>query len=97
MLNDIFIHIIYIHKKQTAGEKALNVHPAKNRISCTGVFGFGPPETSYLHDNRSSDNMIHGPVVKLLLDIKVKVLLVGADGPDQLGDVVGIQSAGLRW
>lgn len=39
--------------------------------------------------------MVHGPVVKLFLDIEVKVLLVRADGPHQLGDVVGVQGAGL--
>lgn len=61
------------------------------------MFGFGLHKTSYLHDNRSSDNVIHGPIVELVFDIKVKVLLVRADRPDQLGDVVGIQSAGLSW
>lgn len=54
-----------------------------------------PRTTSYLHDNGSPDDMIHGSVVKLVLDIKVKVLLVGADCPYQLSDVVGVQSAGL--
>ena len=54
-------------------------------------------ETSYLHDNRSSDDVVHGPVVKHVLDIEVEVVLVGADGPHQLGDVVGVQSAGLCW
>lgn len=49
-----------------------------------------------MHDDRSSDNVIHGPVVKHVLDVEVKVLLVGADGPHQLCDVVGVQSAGLR-
>lgn len=53
--------------------------------------------TLYLHDNRSPDDVIHGPVVKRLLDVEVKVLLVGADGPHQLGDVVWVQRAGLRW
>lgn len=50
---------------------------------------------SYLHDNRSSDNMIHSSIVKTVLDIQVKVVLVGADCPHQLSDVVGVQSAGL--
>lgn len=49
-----------------------------------------------MHDDRSSDNVIHGPVIKRVLDVEVKVLLVGADGPHQLCDVVGVQSAGLR-
>lgn len=49
-----------------------------------------------MHDHRSSDNVIHGPVIKDVLDVEVKVLLVGADGPHQLCDVVGVQSAGLR-
>lgn len=40
--------------------------------------------------------MVHGPVVKHLLDVEVKVLLVRADGPHQLCDIVGVQSAGLR-
>lgn len=59
------------------------------------LFGCCPYEISYLHDNRSSDNMVHGPVVKRFLDIEVKVLLAGADGPHQFSDVVGVQSAGL--
>lgn len=60
------------------------------------MFSCWPHETSYLHDNRPSDNVVHGPIVKHFLDIEVKVLLVGADGPHQLSDVVGVQSAGLR-
>lgn len=59
------------------------------------LLGCWPHEPSYLHDNRSSDNVVHGTIVEWFLDIKVKVLLVGADGPDQLGDVVGVQTAGL--
>lgn len=59
------------------------------------LFGCWQHETSYLHDNRSPDNVVHGPIVKRFLDIEVEVLLVGADGPHQLSDVVGIQSAGL--
>lgn len=55
------------------------------------------PVHSYLHDNRSSDNVIHGSVVKNVLDVEEKVLLVWTDGPQQLGDVVGVQGAGLRW
>lgn len=58
--------------------------------------GCWPQESSYLHDDRSSDNVVHGPVVKCFLDVEVKVLHVGADGPHQLRDVVGVQSAGLR-
>lgn len=50
---------------------------------------------SYLHDDRSSNNMIHGSVVKRFLYIQVKVFLAGADSPQQLSDVVGVQSAGL--
>lgn len=53
------------------------------------------PETSYLHDNRSPDDVVHGSIVKLFLHIKVKILLARADCPDQLSDVVGVQSAGL--
>lgn len=41
--------------------------------------------------------MIHGPIVKCILDFKMEVLLVRADCPHQLGDVVGVQSAGLCW
>lgn len=59
------------------------------------LLGCWPRETSYLHDNTSSDNVVHGPVVKHLLDIEVKVVLVGADCSYQLCDVVGVQSAGL--
>lgn len=51
--------------------------------------------SSYLHDDGSSDHVVHGPVVKRILDVQVKVLLVRADGTDQLGDVVGVQCAGL--
>lgn len=58
---------------------------------------FSISETSYLHDNRSSDHVIHGPVVEHILHIKIKVILVGADCPYQLGDVVGVQSTGLCW
>ena len=61
------------------------------------LFDRWPREASYLHDNRSSDDMIHGPIVEHILDIQVKVLLVRADCPHQLSDVVGIQSAGLGW
>lgn len=39
--------------------------------------------------------MVHGSVVEVLLDVEEEVLLVGADGPHQLGDVVGVQGAGL--
>lgn len=49
-----------------------------------------------MHDDGSSDYVIHGPVIKHVLDVQVKVLLVGADGPYQLCDVVGVQGAGLR-
>lgn len=41
--------------------------------------------------------MIHGPVVEHFLDIEEKVLRAGTDGPHQLSDVVGVQSAGLCW
>lgn len=51
---------------------------------------------SYLHDNRASDNVIHGPKVKRVLHIKVKVLLVWTDGAQQFCDVVGVERAGLR-
>lgn len=40
--------------------------------------------------------MVHGAVVKGFFDVQVEVVLVGADGADQLGDVVGVQRAGLR-
>lgn len=56
----------------------------------------GMQKVSYMHDNRSSNNVIHGPVIKHVLYVDVKVLLVGADGPHQLCDVVGVESAGLR-
>lgn len=39
--------------------------------------------------------MIHGPIVKHVLDVEVEVLLIWADRSQQLSDVVGIQSAGL--
>lgn len=54
-----------------------------------------PHYTAYLHNNGSPDDVIHGAVVKLFLYVQVEVLRVGADGPHQLGDVVGVQSAGL--
>lgn len=59
------------------------------------LHGIDCHESSYLHDDRSSDNVVHGPVVKHVLDVEVKVILVWADGPQQLCDVVGVQSAGL--
>lgn len=49
-----------------------------------------------MHDDRSPNDVIHGPVVKRVLDVDEKVVLVGTDGPHQLGDVVGVQGAGLR-
>jgi len=49
----------------------------------------------YLHDDGPPDHMVHGAVVKLLLDVEVEVIGSGADGSDQLGDVVGVQRAGL--
>ena len=39
--------------------------------------------------------MVHGSIVKRVLNIEVKVVLVRADGPHQLSDVVRVQSAGL--
>lgn len=42
----------------------------------------------HLHDNRSSDDMVHGAVVKLLLDLIVEVLSRRADGTDEFGQVV---------
>lgn len=50
----------------------------------------------YLHDDGSSDHVVHGAVVEGFLDVQVEVVLVGADGAQQLGDVVGVQRAGLR-
>lgn len=50
----------------------------------------------YLHDDGSSDHVVHGAVVKGFLDVQVEVFLVGADGAQQFGDVVGVERAGLR-
>lgn len=41
--------------------------------------------------------MVHSAVVKHVFDVQVEVVLVGADRPHQLGYVVGVQGAGLRW
>lgn len=41
--------------------------------------------------------MVHGSVIKRVLNIEVKVVLVRADGPHQLSDVIRVQSAGLCW
>lgn len=39
--------------------------------------------------------MIHGSIVKLILQSIVEVVLVRADGFQQLSNVVGVQCAGL--
>lgn len=39
--------------------------------------------------------MIHRSIVKLFLDIEVKVVFVRADGSHELCDIIGVQSAGL--
>ena len=49
----------------------------------------------YLHDDGAADDVVHGAVVKLLLHVEVEVVRAGADGADELGDVVGVQRAGL--
>lgn len=61
------------------------------------LLGFWAHKNSYLHHNRSSDNVIQGSVVELVFHIKVKVVLVWADCSQQFSDVVGVQRAGLRW
>ena len=49
----------------------------------------------YLHDDGAPDYVVHGAVVELLLHVEVEVVCAGADGADELGDVVGVQRAGL--
>lgn len=56
----------------------------------------GPHLCAYLHHHSPSDDMAHCAKVKVILHFKVKVFFVRADGLQELGDVVGIQRAGLR-
>ena len=51
--------------------------------------------TPYLHHHRSSNDETHRTKVKVILHLKVKIVLVGADGLQEFGDVVGIESACL--
>lgn len=50
----------------------------------------------HLHHHSPSDHMIQRAVIKLLLRLEVEELFVGADGLQQLDDVVGVKRAGLR-
>lgn len=69
-------------------------HLVTDKENCRLVLGlFGRP---YLHDDGSPDHVVHSAVVEGFLDVQVEVVLVGADGAQQLGDVVGVQRAGLR-
>lgn len=49
----------------------------------------------HLHHHRASDHVIQRPVIELVAGLKVEELFVGADGLQQLDDVVGVESAGL--
>lgn len=51
---------------------------------------------THLHHHGSSDDVAHGAKVKVILHFEVEVVLVRADGLQELGDVVGVQGAGLR-
>lgn len=48
-----------------------------------------------LHDNGTTDNMVHCAVVERLLDIQEEVVLIGADGTDEFGKVIGVKGARL--
>lgn len=52
-------------------------------------------ERRHLHHQSSSDDVVQRSVVKGLLGLVVEVLLVRADGLQQLQHVVGVQRAGL--
>lgn len=41
--------------------------------------------------------MVHCSVVEGVLHLEVEVLLVWADCTEELGDVIGVQGAGLSW
>lgn len=41
--------------------------------------------------------MVHRSVIEAVLHLEVEVLLVGTDRTDELGEVVGVQGAGLSW
>lgn len=51
---------------------------------------------TYLHHYSSSNDMTHCTKVKVVFHFKIKIIFVRADGLQELGDVVGIQGAGLR-
>lgn len=51
---------------------------------------------AHLHHDSSSNDVAHCAKVKVIFHFKVKVILVRADGLQELGDVVGVQGAGLR-
>lgn len=48
-----------------------------------------------LHHYSSSNDMTHRTKVKVIFHFKIKIIFVRADGLQELGDVVGIQGAGL--
>ena len=50
---------------------------------------------TYLHHYSSSNDVTHCTKVKVIFHFKIKIVFVRADGLQELGDVVGIQSAGL--
>lgn len=51
---------------------------------------------THLHHDSSSNDVAHCTKVKVIFHFKVKVIFVRADGLQELGDVVGVQGAGLR-
>lgn len=40
--------------------------------------------------------MTHGTKVKVIFHFKIKIVFVRADGLQEFGDIVGVQSTGLR-
>lgn len=50
---------------------------------------------THLHHYGSSNDVTHCTKVKVIFHFKVKIIFVWADGLQKLGDVVGIQGAGL--
>lgn len=51
--------------------------------------------STHLHHYSPSNDVTHRAKVKIIFHFKVKIIFVGADGLQKLGDVVGIQGAGL--
>lgn len=49
----------------------------------------------HLHHNRPTDDVVNCSIVKFIFGLVVEVFLAGADGLQQLQDVIGVQGAGL--